>query len=202
MKEKNYLMLGMVALVISLFVMSFISAEMLISGAGVEYDSEIIDVFDDKFLSQELMLDEDNNYTTLKFIEGQPWLKVIIRFKDNSGINVTGSKEERRELSKQKDEWFELIMEDVLDTLLESDIKNVDKLLRGVGGHISKQGFEKLIKDERVRKIIWPKKGAVGLNNLVTKYFVGIIVFILIILSLLILKKRFKKKLRIKEVQL
>ena len=88
---------------------------------------------------------------------------VIERLKDNSNIVVVGTKEERRAVLRQKDEWFKPKIDEFLGTLSEDDIKVGSKLSNGFGALLSKKGFEKLIDNENVEKISWPKRGAVGL---------------------------------------
>src|SRR3989338_5731206 len=71
-----------------------IYAEILISDVGVEYESEILNKFN-----------EDN----------QIELKLVIELRDESGIIVNGTKEEKREQLRQIDEWFKpRIDEDLL----------------------------------------------------------------------------------------
>lgn len=100
------------------------------SDASVEYDPEILDAF-----------------------EKQTWLHVTVRLKDMSGILVTGTTEERRGASKQIYEWFDPVIDEVLATLSETEFNLRSRRSAGFGGNITKQGFNKLINDIRVRKV-------------------------------------------------
>ncbi|NQV09119.1 S8 family serine peptidase, partial [Candidatus Woesearchaeota archaeon] len=130
---------------------------------SAEYDSESINAFNNLTFAEENMLHNATNYQTLDIIDNKVWLRVMIRLKDNSQKIISGTKEEKIELIKQKEEWFEPVIEDVLKTLSEEDMKIAGKSSNGFDGLISKQGFEKLIRNEKVKEINWPKRGAVGL---------------------------------------
>ena len=104
----------------------------------------------------------------------------------------------KKELIKQKEEWFESIIDDVLSDLSEEDVKIAGKNSDGFDGLISQNGFEKLIRDERVKEIIWPRTGAIFSNEnflLKNKSWVVVIGLILVIfISYIILKKQLKKR--------
>ncbi|NCN86350.1 hypothetical protein GW932_00810, partial [archaeon] len=61
-------------------------SEMKISPESVQYDEGIVDLFD----------------------SGQEWVEVGISFKDNSGVELVGTKEEKLAQIKLKDEWFDM----------------------------------------------------------------------------------------------
>lgn len=88
------------------------------------------------------------------------WVSVIVRLEDKSGINVTGTKQERRELLRQRDEWFKPVIDEVLAILNENEFKLQAKLSTGFGGEITREGFDKLVNNSVVERIIWPKVGA------------------------------------------
>jgi len=117
---------------------------------SVEYDSEILDAF-------------DNNQT---------WVRVIVDLKDNSGINVTGTKEERTNLSRQIDEWFKPIVDDMYNMFSEDEFIIIRKSLRGLSGEISEKGFNKLINDVRVKYVYMDAVGSVAIdeNNIGVEY--------------------------------
>ena len=107
------------------------------TNTSVEYDPEIVDAF--------------NNQT---------WLPVIVRLVDNSNITITGTKEERRNLSRQRDEWFEQVSNDFLASLPENDFDGERMGSNGFVGFITKNGFYWLLNNSKVKKISWTKYGA------------------------------------------
>ena len=89
----------------------------------------------------------------LKQLNKTKWVEVSVRLRDTSGIIITGTKEERIELSKQRDEWFEPFIDKVLITLSEDEFKLIRESTDGFSGSIAKKGLDKLIKDERVEAV-------------------------------------------------
>lgn len=87
-------------------------------------------------------------------------LPILVRLKDDSGIEINGSKEERRNLQMQRDKWFEQNINDVLLTLPEKEFNLTSKRSDGFSGWITKKGFERLVKDSRVNSISWIKYDA------------------------------------------
>ena len=179
-------------LIVSIFLVNYVSAEILVSESGVEYDSDISNAFSNKEFAQEKSFHNATNYSTLEVINDEVWLKVIVRLKDNSNIDITGTKEEKVDLIKQKEEWFEPRINNVLDTLSEDDVKEVRRHSDGFGALLSEEGFDKLINNEDVRKIIWPQTGAIGLQgNSLSKSLVWsiIIIFLIIIIFHFVIRK-------------
>ena len=134
----------------------------------------------------------------MEIIDNEVWLHVIVRLKDNSGIEITGTKEEKIELMEQRDEWFKPEIDKVLSTLSEEDINGFDKLSDGFGTYISENDFDKLVKDEKVRKIIWPKTGAdVSQNEILLDNWnsivltLAVIFLVLVLLLYFVIKKKF-----------
>jgi len=124
-----------------------IYAEILISDVGVEYESEILNKFN-----------EDN----------QIELKLVIELRDESGIIVNGTKEEKREQLRQIDEWFKPRIDEVLlDYSNNSNFVILDKTSRGFAAFTSKDSFDKLAEDSRIMKIdidkpIYPGDNEIG----------------------------------------
>ena len=172
-------------LIVSIFLVNYVSAEILVSEAGVEYDSDISNAFNNREFAQEKRFHNTTNYYTLELINNEVWLKVIIRLKDNSNIDITGTKEEKVDLIKQKEEWFEPRINNVLDTLSEDDVKEVRRHSDGFGALLSEEGFDKLINNEDVRKIIWPQTGFIGTQNdwLLKNWTFNIIIIFLIVVA-------------------
>ncbi len=183
--------------ILCIFLVNHVSAEILVSEAGVEYDSDITKVFDDREFAEESIWHNQTNYQTLKIIDDEVWLKAIVRLKDNSGIEITGTTEEKIKLIKQKEEWFKPKIEEVLATLSEDDIKVSSKHSDGFSGLISKEGFDKLINNKAVRKIGWPKRGAVGLDFSLKNWgwiIITVVLIIIVLLYLIINKSKNNKK--------
>ena len=151
----------------------------------VQYTNEIPKVFSNQTFAQEKRFHNTTNYYTLELINNEVWLKVIIRLKDNSNIDITGTKEEKVDLIKQKEEWFEPRINNVLDTLSEDDVKEVRRHSDGFGALLSEEGFDKLINNEDVRKIIWPQTGFIGTQNdwLLKNWTFNIIIIFLIVVA-------------------
>lgn len=101
----------------------------------------------------------------LEAFKTQTEVRVIVRLKDNSGITITGTKEEKIELLRQRDEWFKPIIEDVLATLPETEIRDVRRLSDGFGGYVTEEGFEILLKNSHVKKIIYSSTVGVGIAD-------------------------------------
>lgn len=91
----------------------------------------------------------------LEAFYNQTQVSIIVRLKDNSNITVIGSKDERRALSRQRDEWFKPVREEVLATLSETEFELSSRLFNGFSGTITREGFDKLLNNTAVRKIIW-----------------------------------------------
>lgn len=101
-----------------------------VSEAGVKYELKIIEEFEENEL-----------------------VRVIVNLKDNSGIEVLGTKDKRIELSKQRDEWFKPRIDEVLSTLPKDGFQLTSKSSDGFDGIITKKSFDKLIRDKRVGAI-------------------------------------------------
>jgi hypothetical protein len=125
-------------LILSLLLTSSVLAE--VSDSGVEYDSELIGQF---------LLNK--------------WVHVSVRVKDFSNISIN-YKEDSVELQTIKDNqrWdvYRNTSEAILSTLSrdEFQLKSKSEWGRSFSGNITKEGFNKLLNDERVRKIYAKKK--------------------------------------------
>lgn len=87
------------------------------------------------------------------FENGVEWVEIKVDLNDYSNITLTGTKEEKKEAIKQIDDWFKLVINEVLNTFSETEMKLSKKTLRGFRGEITKEGFNKLIKDMRVKAV-------------------------------------------------
>ena len=93
------------SIVFSILLISNVGAEMLVSEAGVRYDSKISESFNNLTFAQEEI--NDSNGILMHYSNGNLWIRVIVELKDNSRIEIIGNKTEKRELTKQRDELFE-----------------------------------------------------------------------------------------------
>lgn len=162
-------------LILSLFLISFVSAG--VSDAGVEYDGELIGQF---------LLSE--------------WVPVTIDIKDTTNINIPrkDSSDFESKINQRKVIMINLT-NSVLSTLSgeEFQLKRNSEFGGFFSGNITKEGFDKLLKDGRVKKIYAKKYGYENLYEsilFVSKnifiYFIPVILLILIIIILIKLKKK------------
>lgn len=130
-------------LVLGLFLVSFVSASNLLVGtsdSGVQYDKEI--------LGQFLISD---------------WVHVTIKVHDFSNI-IIDYQEDSVEVQTEKDNqrWdvYRNTSESVLSTLSEEEfqLKSKSEFGRSFSGNITKEGFDKLLQDERVKHIYSDKE--------------------------------------------
>ncbi|MCW8965442.1 MAG: hypothetical protein OQK82_01955, partial [Candidatus Pacearchaeota archaeon] len=131
-----------------------VSAEKVNSPAGVEYNSDLLRVFDDESYVNDLM--NEKNFIGLKIIENQTWIRVTVVLKDNSGIIVEGNKSQRAELVNQKVEWTKKEAERFLKIFSNEEyIKNARITSGGFGGLISEEGLNFLLNSTEVDYISW-----------------------------------------------
>lgn len=154
---RNALKLG-VFVALALFSINLVSSETLISGGKVVHNNAL-NIFTNEDLAIQMMWDNKTNYQTLKIIDNEVWLKVTVELKDNSGIDVIGNKTEKIALSKEVDKWFGSKIDGVISALSDEDVRGTNKLSRGFGALISKQGLEKIIDNEDVKEVSWPTYG-------------------------------------------
>jgi len=157
--RKNILTLGSLILA-GMMICSFVSAEMLTSDAGVSYDSQIID----------------------KFNNGSEWVDVFFRLNNESEVD------------------------NVLSISFENDFRLDNKAQGIISGAITKEGFEKLKNDSRIKNIypnveveaaeneiiiddIQETNNETEKSNLDWLWIIGII-FIILIIWYLIKKKK------------
>ena len=113
-----------------------------VSDEGVKYDSSINEKF-----------------------QNTTYLKVMVVIKDNSNLQFTGTKEERKIQLNQKADWFKPKLEEVLSNLSEDEFKlNVETGI-GFNGEISQQGFEKLKNNSLIGRIDLDRTAQTLLDN-------------------------------------
>ena len=117
--------------------------------------------------AQGLKLNETSNETNtsvkyepeiLKAFDEQQWVKVIVRITDNSNITIEGAKEEKRELLRQRDEWFKSKNEIFLSTLPKNHFNISSNITDGFVGMITKEGLDILLNDSSVESVYQDKK--------------------------------------------
>ena len=101
-------------------------------GHSLEYDSSIIKKFEE---------------------ENQTWVWVIVSLKDDSNIVLDGTQEERKNLSRQKSIWFEGKIEEIINSLFDEEFEPTGSNDRGFSGKITREGFDKLINDSRIKDV-------------------------------------------------
>ena len=94
----------------------------------------------------------------LKAFDEQQWVKVIVRITDNSNITIEGAKEEKRELLRQRDEWFKSKNEIFLSTLPKNHFNISSNITDGFVGMITKEGLDILLNDSSVESVYQDKK--------------------------------------------
>jgi subtilisin family serine protease len=153
MKKEGVVLVG---LVLTCFLLvNFVSAETLTSNANVSYDSNLLNAFVNSTYADDLISQTD--FIGLEIINDTIWARVSIILKDNSGIIVTGTKEERRILTKQRVEWISLETDKFLSEFPKQCIINIRKNSGGFGGFITQDCFNYLINDNRIESISWIK---------------------------------------------
>ena len=153
-----------------------------VSDVGVEYDEEIIG----QFLTSE-------------------WVSVMIDVKDFSNITINKNDSVEIETIKDNMKWsvYKNTSDAVLSNLSEEEFILERKSDFDVffSGNISKEGFEKLLRDERVLSISIKKGGSLhtladvtSANGMLIFFLPAVLIIILIILLVKLNRKRQWKK--------
>ena len=151
-----------------------------VSDGGVEYDGELIGQF---FLSK--------------------WIHVMVDAKDFSNITIN-YKEDSVEIQTMKDnqrwEIYRNTSNAVLSTLSKDEFRLKQKSEFGVffSGNITKEGFDKLLNDTRVRKIYAKKNWKAYSGSIIKSFFIYVVPIILLISLIIALIKLKKKKWKVK----
>ena len=156
-REFKPLMLAVYFLLIIFLTIMLVSANQINKKDFVKYNPRVLDVFENQSYAKKLINQAD--FIGLQIIDDKVWAKVLVNIKDNSGIEYSGTKEERLEQSKQRDKWFEPIIQEALDGITKTEIKNINKGFSGFGALVTKKAFEELISDDRIEKVIWSQYG-------------------------------------------
>jgi uncharacterized membrane protein len=187
MKNKNLMIIvGIIVLVVvgGIILINYYGKEdetqngnMLVSDAGVAYDKEIEEYFNDQTLVQELISRPIRSHAiSLEVIDNETWVSVIIDLKDFSEA------------------------EDLLSIFSDNEIKDISfgNLSKSIGADLTKEGFDKLIQDERVDKVYYSHPMyLLDERNIIDsyKYFIlGIMAVIIVILLIVVVFFIFKEK--------
>ena len=185
-------MIGGFILILVIFI-NFVSAEMLISDAGVNYYPNLVNAFNDRDYTNELISQKD--FIGLKIIDNQTWARIGVVLKDNSGIEIIGSKEEKTELVNQRIEWFKEQTEKFLEEFNDSRyIINLRKNSGGFSGLVSEEGLEFLLDKPEIDYINWEQYKPRLTGEDFKKDYLLLLTLSLIILILLVIFLIFKKK--------
>ena len=87
------------------------------------------------------------------FEQNQTWVRVDVILADSSNITIHGTKEERRNLSMQRDEWLRSMAVKILFTLSENESKNINEIVGAFSIDVTREGFDKLSTDSRISAI-------------------------------------------------
>jgi hypothetical protein len=160
-----------ITILLLIFLFQFVSAG--ISNSGVEYDSELASQF---FFHK--------------------WVHVTVDINDTSNIIIPDRNSPNFESKiKQKTETLMSISDSVLLTLSKEEFQFEEKLIsgRGFSGNITKEGFNKLLNDERVRKI-YAKKYFISHSSSFSEntfwYVLSVLLLIIFVVVIIKLKKR------------
>ena len=144
----------------------------------------------------QIILNNEKDAPFLEIRDNQTWIRLIVRLKDNSGINVTGTREEKRELLKQKDQWFKPVIDEFLSTLDDEKFEFKGRSSQEIVVMTTKEGFDNLINDSRINKIHMDAIGhAIFNENKMDKLWISILIgVVLIILILYLVHLKYLKK--------
>ncbi|MFH0831877.1 MAG: S8 family serine peptidase [archaeon] len=90
----------------------------------------------------------------MKAFENQSEVRILVRLIGTSNITITGTKEQRRELSAQRDQLLRLTVEDFLTNYSENETKNIRKHIGEFTADMTKEGFNKIVNDSRINEIL------------------------------------------------
>ncbi len=132
MNKKYFLIFGMIFL-FGVLIMNFVSAEMLVSDAGAEYDSRIIDGF-----------------------KNSSSVEVEITIKDNSGIIINSEDEDVDEKFSQQSEWLKNKSREMVNNFPRGEFNLSIMYARGTfKGNISENLFYELLNNSDVALVLY-----------------------------------------------
>ena len=112
------------------------------------------------FLISSLVISQSTKHVSPRYdpqiineLEKSDLVNVIVYIRDDSGIVVSGSKEEKRYLSNQRIFWLNNKSKEIFDGFSLEESKFLIRDTRGFSGKINRKLFEKLIFDTRIDSI-------------------------------------------------
>jgi len=146
--------IGAIVLFIVLFISPHLDAQDMTP--FVKHDKQLLETFND--FSHAESIANDEHLIGVEIIDNEVWARVGVLLRDNSGVIIEGTKEERRELVNQKVAWMRNETTRLLSNLSMEGIKDIRiKNSGGFGALISLDGLNELINDKRIEEIIWSK---------------------------------------------
>ena len=153
-----------------------------------------MEVFEDESYANNIL--NNDNFVGVEIIENKTFARVGVVLKDNSEIEIIGNKSEKRDLVNQRVEWFEKETEKFLSSFSNENILDINTNSGGFSALVSKEGFEELIKDNRIEKITWTKDKVESIDSKIKNkvYLFSFSFFILILLIIVLVVLASKKK--------
>ena len=167
---------GILSITIALcFIIFFHLVNAQTSDSGVQYDNEL-----------------NSQFSVNK------WIPVTIKIKDIT--NITPLKSDSIEVQESKDFERKAILNNITDSILltlsedEFQLEGKFPLGNGFYGNITKQGFEKLLGDERIKNIYANKEGWLNSKISLQEFLLGIIILMFMLMLTVLLIKSNKKR--------
>ncbi len=197
--NKRFILMSVLILLGGFLFINLINAEMLTSSANVSYDSELLKAFNDKIYATNLI--NQPHFIGLQIINNETLARVDVVLKDGSGVNITGTKEERIRLIHQKNAWIGNETDTILKDYSAKDLILGGKSSSGFSAFVTEGVLNRLINDSRIDRINWiyDKPKLTGINDytilrLPWLLFFGIIFLVLLIILVIIIHVKRKRK--------
>ena len=132
--KKEILLAGLI--LFGCFFMGVVSAELRVSEAGVQYDSEILEGEYENVL-----------YSYKGFNDGAEWIRVSVKLKDNSGLEFVP------ENFNALEQWYSETSDLVIDSLSSTNFDLIRKSTGGFYADISENTFQDLINNDLIESV-------------------------------------------------
>src|SRR3989344_2132234 len=183
--ENKGLIFFIFVMAVILFLVSLVNAECIgVSSKQVKYDTNVLTNFDIA----------ENNKTLGKEV----LIPITVKIKDIT--NITPLKSDSIEVQESKDFERKAILDNITDSILltlsedEFQLEGKFPLGNGFYGNITKQGFEKLLGDERIKNIYANKEGWINSKISLQEFLLGIIILMFMLMLTVLLIKSNKKR--------
>lgn len=101
------------------------------------------------------------------FEQNQTWVGVLVILVDNTNITITGTRAERLNMTKYKNQILKATVEEFILNYSSNEVVDVHTFPREFSAEITRQGFDKLINDYGVSEIYLAYNGtSSGSNNI------------------------------------